>query len=54
MADFYPRSISDCVVLVFICYVAYRWVASRRSAPLPPGSKGLPVLGNSYQIPTHK
>jgi len=54
MADFHSWNISDFVVSVLFCYVAYRWVASRRLAPLPPGPKGLPVLGNSYQIPAHK
>lgn len=54
MADFYRSwNISDFVVPVLFCYVAYRWIASRRLA-LPPGPKGLPVLGNSYQIPARK
>ena len=54
MADFYPWNIADFVVLTLLCYVAYRWVVSRCSTPLPPGPKGLPLLGNSYQIPARK
>lgn len=54
MADFYSWNISDLIVFVLFCYVAYRWITTRRLAPLPPGPRGLPVLGNSYQIPARK
>jgi len=46
--------VSDFVVLVLFGFVAYRWVASRCSIPLPPGLKGLSVLGNSDRIPARK
>lgn len=53
-ADFYPWNISDLVISVLFCCAAHRWALSRRPILLPPGPKGLPVLGNSCQIPTHK
>jgi len=53
MANSYSWDISDFVVSILFCYVAYRLIESRRLA-LPPGPKGLPVLGNSYQIPARK
>ncbi|KAH9925304.1 cytochrome P450 [Fomitopsis serialis] len=40
------------IVWCFCIFVVYKVVWSRRSTPLPPGPRGLPLLGNALQVPT--
>jgi len=44
------RSVESYVCLLVVFLVA--WVVSKRKRlPLPPGPKGLPILGNTYDVP---
>ena len=37
---------------VLLLYLLQRLVSSRRRAPLPPGPKGIPFIGNVFQWPS--
>ncbi|TFY54698.1 hypothetical protein EVJ58_g8706 [Rhodofomes roseus] len=36
----------------FFAFVVYKLAYDRRGTPLPPGPRGVPVLGNALQVPT--
>ncbi|XP_025828362.1 flavonoid 3'-monooxygenase CYP75B4-like isoform X1 [Panicum hallii] len=45
-----PLLLSTFAVSVVVCYVLFRKRAARKTAPLPPGPRGWPVLGNLPQL----
>ena len=42
----------DVVFGTFFVVVVYRLLTTRRQGPLPPGPKGLPIIGNVLDMPT--
>ena len=41
------------IVIIYVLSLA-KWKARTRGLPFPPGPKGLPVVGNMFNLPTHR
>ena len=47
-----PLPIAVAISIAILCFLSYQWSKERnpRGLPLPPGPKGLPILGNFFQV----
>ena len=44
----------DLILVCVLAFLAYRYLRDARRLPIPPGPRGLPVLGNALQIPAEQ